>query len=441
MNSKILSLLAIIPMLFFVIFIMEDSIFQVYLSLLLIYLYLYSLNYKLGDPQVLILIGIIFFNARPFLDIIFSTSTFGDTHGFFKSGSFDVDILEGAKFYIKLSILAFMLGMFRVKKNDDINNGIDVFEYKTNSYYREYLFLLLFPTLLSCFILIFLCVLNGGYAYFNSGNVTVSILRRFIPLLSVCLTLNLLFYKKKFITYITILVCLSITVFIGARIIGIMPIICIIVYCSFKYKNIYNKYLPILGALIILFSVLINFLRSGHSLDANINYLFFIKFFLNEISFTTNLIPMAFEYTSSNGFSYGINYMGAISSIIPKLAFWMKVSEDSYSFSSALGMFYDPSAIMQGLGLNGSMLGEAYYSFGFFGVLLIFIMSFSLRLLFSKTTSNRIWSYFVIAASPYLLTMFIFESTIIFRSVTYYSIFPIVIYFIFIKKFTRVKKW
>ncbi|MDO6542471.1 O-antigen polymerase [Photobacterium sanguinicancri] len=417
----------------------QESVSIIYFTLFLVVLYLHFLGYKLGDPQVLILMGVIFFNARPFLDVVFDSETFGDTHGFFKSGSFDVEHIGGSIIYIKLSIMAFLIGMFRLDSNaEQINNSI--FLYHTKSYYKEFFVFLLIPTILACSSLIFLCTLNGGYAYFNSGSTLVSILRRFIPLLTVCMTLNLIFYKEKFITYILITICLSISILIGARLIGLMPIICLMVFCSFKHKDKYNKYFPIIALCLVMFTVLVNFFRAGNVIGTDVDYMFFVKFFLNEISFTSNLIPMAFEYTEVNGFTYGINYLGAIAATVPKLAFWMTVSDGTYSFSSALGMFYDPVAISKGLGLNGSMLGESYFSFGYFGLIVIFFISFSLRWLFNKTTSNIIWLYFILSASPYLLTMFIFESTIVTRGIVYYSLIPIFVFFVFIRKFSRVKK-
>lgn len=398
----------------------------IYSFLLCSFIYFRLLGYRIGDPVVILFMGVVFFNARPFLDLIFSISSFGDTKDFFKKGSFEPLYLAGGAAYIKLSILAFMLGCFRFYKYKvvyQIPRGS-----VTNKYYNIYLILLLVPTCFSSISLLLLCGMRGGYAYFNSGGMDVYLLRSFLPLLTVCLSINLLFYKRPIITWVIIIIGICISLFIGARLLGLMPAICFMVYCSYQYRNAYSKLFPFIGFVIVLFTVFVNYFRAGNSIGDQAGIIFFIKFFLTEISFTSNLVPMAFEYADIRGFAYGINYIGAFASIIPKLAFWMKVSPDTYSFSSALGMFYDPEAILSGLGLNGSLLGESYFSLGYFGLFFVYLYAFLVRGLFDRMWESNILSYIILSSSPYILTSFIFESTIVFRTVVYYSIFPAIIY-------------
>lgn len=417
----------------------EYNIYSISFFVFFVFLYLKSLKYDFGDPQVLILSGIILFNSRPFLDVLFDSNTFGDTQGFFKSGGFEPEYLKGALWYIKLSILMFLVGMFRTV-DPSINKYPEKFDIITNSYYKSYILFLCIPTLISTAFIIVLCSMNGGYAYFNSGNFIVVILRLFLPFLTVCLTVNLIFYQRKFITVAILILSFGVALIVGARIVGLMPILCLMVFSSYKYRKKYNRYLPFFAFFIIMFTVFVNFFRSGFELESNLSYFFFIEFFLNEISFTTNLMPMAIEYVESNGLSFGINYIGALASIVPKLAFWMTVSDGTYSFSSALGLYYDPVSISKGLGLNGSLIAESYFSFGYAGLIVIVMISASLRLLFRRISHNLAWSYFVISSSPYLITIFIFDSTIFVRSVFYYSILPLFIYYFFVKKFKRESK-
>ncbi|WP_429154402.1 O-antigen polysaccharide polymerase Wzy [Aeromonas veronii] len=407
----------------------SGNILQLFLFLFFTYLYIRLLGLLLGDPPVLLFIALVSFNIRPFLDEYFETASFGITNGFFKSGVFEDPILETSTLYIKLSIFVFLIGLLGRK-----------YEPKTISFckvregYSIYKNVLLLPTVVFCILLIFICFFNGGYSYFNSGSLDVSTLRVFIPMLTVCLALNVIFYQNKIITTILIMTGLGISIFVGARLIGMSPLICYFIYLSVSNRRSFSKKLPIIGFFVISFSVFVNFFRAKNSILGVIELNDVFLFFLQEISFTSNLVPMAMEYTSKYDYAYGINYLGAIVSIIPKAAFWMRLEEGTYSFSSALGLYYDPVAVKNGLGLNGSLMGESYFSFGFCGVIVSFLLSKLSKVMYVDVGKNNFWSFFVISSSPYIMTSFIFESSIVFRNVFYYSLFPIAVYFLLKRK-------
>lgn len=407
-------------------FLSSGSFIQFALFVFFTYLYLRGQGFLLGDPPVLLFLAILSFNMRPFLDEYFGLSSFGITNGFFKSGFFNQDILIDAALYIKLSIFIFLVGLFGNHYNP---NKINFSVSRKN--YNLYKSCLLLPTIICCVLLIFICFMNGGYQYFNSGGVEVRVLRTFIPFLTICLTINLTMYQKKSITIALIITGLGISVFVGARFLGMSPLICYFIYLSLLDRKSFSRKLPAIGLCIIFFTVFVNFFRARYSVSETVDLSFVLLFFLEEISFTSNLVPMAMEYVANNDFSYGVNYLGAIASVIPKAAFWMRVEEGTFSFSSALGLFYDSTAIKDGLGLNGSLLGESYFSFGFLGLGVILLLSSFCKYIYSSISSNHFLVFFIISSSPYLITSFIFESTIVFRNVFYYSLLPILVYIVF----------
>ncbi|MGL0928694.1 O-antigen polysaccharide polymerase Wzy [Vibrio vulnificus] len=407
-------------------FLSSGSLFQFALFVFFTYLYLRGQGFLLGDPPVLLFLAIFSFNMRPFLDEYFGLSSFGITNGFFKSDLFNQEILVDAVFYVKLSIFIFLVGLFGQRyKPTKINLIV------SRKNYNLYKVCLLFPTITCCVFLIFICFINGGYQYFNSASVDVRMLRMFIPFLTVCLTINLIMYQKKSITIALIITGLGISVFVGARFLGMSPLICYFIYLSILDRRAFSRKLPVIGLCVICFTVFVNFFRARYSVSETVDLSFVLLFFLDEISFTSNLVPMAMEYVAHNDFSYGINYLGAIISVIPKAAFWMRVEEGTFSFSSALGLYYDSTAINEGLGLNGSLLGESYFSFGFLGLGVILLLSIFCKFIYSNVSGNYLLLFFIISSSPYVITSFIFESTIVIRNIFYYSSLPILVYLVF----------
>jgi hypothetical protein len=405
----------------------SDNEIGLLICLFFTYVYIKQIGYALGEPLILIFIALLLFNFRPFLDVIFDDDTFGNTHGFFKVGGFDIRVLDDAQLYIKLSLFAYLVGLSGCKINK-----IDTKNFKTTINYNLYKYVILIPTVCFCLLLIAVCIKSGGYVYFNSGAPEVRFLRQFIPFLTISLAINLIFFNKGFITFVIISLGFMIAVFIGARMLGLTPLLCYMTYLSINKRALYARLFPVIGFFIICLTVFVNFFRSDFVMEDTIDISFILKFFLEEVSFTSNLVPMAIEYTAKYDYAYGINYLGAIASIIPKLAFWMRVGEDSYSFSSSLGMFYDASAIKEGLGLNGSLFGESYFSFGFMGIVIIFLFSKFLKCFFSRTINKPEIYFLILTSSPYLITSFIFESVIVVRGIVYYSIFPILIYILLI---------
>ncbi|MGI2800843.1 hypothetical protein ACRTC3_19900 [Photobacterium damselae] len=283
----------------------------VYCGLILIVLFVYLSGYSISSPISLLLFGVVFFNARPFLDIIFETTTFGNTNGFFKKGTFDIAVLTNSYIYIKCSVLAFMFGMLKISTERKKNSKDILSVQASNKYFDIYILFICIPTITAVTYLIVLCHFNGGYAYFNSGETIVIILRLFIPLITVCLSLNLVFFKRNYLTISFIILGVAVSGLIGARLLGLMPILCFMVYSSFYHRKVYSKMFPLVAVTIILFTVIVNYYRAGNSIVNDTDYIFYLRFFLNEISFTSNLTPMSFEFTAVHVYAFGINYLGA----------------------------------------------------------------------------------------------------------------------------------
>ena len=382
-------------------------------------------------PKIFFLLVLIFFNGAVFTSLTGGVDFFGNTFGFFKTDTFSDEIIQKGRLYIYISFLVFALGLWRgTKKNFKPKVGM------LNDIVKNRLFGLLFLVLSSLGMIIL--ILRGvDYNAYTSGGASLE--RFFIPLGIVGIS-SLLLNRRKNIIFILAysIICFLFTIKVGARAEGLINLSPILLWKLWKNPKISYILAPVF---VFGFLFVVSFVRIARDGEMGLYTVSdALTFVFIEGGFTSNLVLMAMEYVDTNGYAYGLNYLGALVSIFPKLAFWMANSENSYSMSSALGFYYDKGLILSGFGLGSSIIAESFFSAGWFGFIFIYLYAYVSMRLCSHPSKSEYISYLALCSFGYFLFGIRQDFTFVVRGIVWYSILPALISLFFVKFYKGRKR-
>lgn len=367
----------------------------------------------------LLLLCIIFFHSIGLFGGVLQVDFFGETWGFFKTDGFSDELLDKSRLYLQLSIVAFISGALLAKRlgaKENYNhnyirgNGLRIVGY--------------FFLSISSIAVISLLLRGVDYAEYNSGGAAVE--RILLPFGIAGVTMLVLIKKTSYqlALYSALIVLLFVKT--GARAEAIMQMMPL---AALFLGKISSKKIYIAPFAIILLFYAISITRDMRGgFEPDLNPVTVITSTLIEGGFTSNLTPMTFEYVEANGHSFGLNYVGAILSVIPKLAFWMDHSQNSHTLSSALGFFYDPLLVTSGQGLGGSFIAESFFSFGWFGLITIVILGYLSFMVLEGKSLSLLALYLKYAFFGIILVGVRQDSVFVMRMGVWYVLMPYIIY-------------
>lgn len=372
-------------------------------------------------PRVVMFLLLVFFNGAVFSGSLAGGDYFGNTFGWFKVDAFPLHILGESRRYIFFCIAAFAFGLwfggqrvldFKPSRRDDV--------------VCDSIFGILFLCV-SAIAMMSLMLRGVSYDAYTSGG---AVLERFFVPFGVAGVSSLLLNRRsnRLILVLYIPLCFIFSIKTGARAEGLINIVPIFLWYLWRMPKAGYMLMPLYALMFLLIMSYIRIVRDGGLGVFNPGEA--LSAVLVEGGFSSNLVPMTFEYVLEHDFAYGINYLGAIFSVVPKLSFWMDHSSGSYALSSALGFYYDPYLVTSGYGLGGSMLAESYFAVGWFGLIAVFFYGYISMRLCAKRPLRKYGAYLALGAFGYLAFGIRQDLMYVIRGVAWYVIFPVYMYMI-----------
>lgn len=184
---------------------------------------------------------------------------------------------------------------------------------------------------------------------------------------------------RVFIYFMYLLECVC-SMFTGGRTEGLVPLMVLIVYyfqyrkqVALRHSNLFKNLLLVLGLFIILILlIVIAQIRVGNSITSGeLSLKIIYEMFLGELGFNFTTILFVISGVSLIGYQKGMGYLTDIITLIPSsldptgLIYRLQQNSGSNWLQSAYGTQLN-------FGLGFSLIGEAYYNFGVYGVFVIF---------------------------------------------------------------------
>lgn len=191
---------------------------------------------------------------------------------------------------------------------------------------------------------------------------------------------------RKYIYTMYIIECI-LAIFTGGRTESLVPLLVLIVY-YFQYRDntktswISKLLLSFLLLIMIVLLVTVAQLRSGNTVnDFSLKSIY--ESFVGELGFNFTTILFVIVGTQLIGFKYGLTYLNDLVTLIPNAIDPTGIILKLQSLSGATWL-QNTYGYQLGFGLGFSIIGEAYFNFGYYGVIAILIFGFLVALFQSK---------------------------------------------------------
>lgn len=192
---------------------------------------------------------------------------------------------------------------------------------------------------------------------------------------------------RKYIYTMYIIECI-LAIFTGGRTESLVPLLVLIVY-YFQYRDntktswMSKLLLSFLLLIMIVLLVTVAQLRIGNTFnDFSLKSIY--ESFVGELGFNFTTILFVIVGTQLIGFKYGLTYLNDLVTLIPGAIDPTGIILKLQSLSGATWL-QNTYGYQLGFGLGFSIIGEAYFNFGYYGVIAILILGFLVALFQSKS--------------------------------------------------------
>ena len=345
---------------------------------------------------IVVLISGSFFSNISFIYISFVLFQFGipilyatdNDYSNFYISMFTVDTLNNGAIFSIFCIEAFTLGMIicLLIKNNYSKLVFANTKWARNTNVVEKASLLLFNV---CAVVYLPATIYGAFVLHSRFSLPAlgGITKQFYfpaALLVLCYSKN---YKIRRYIYAMYIIECVLAMFTGGRTESLVPLLVLIVY-YFQYRdNVKNSWLNkllllVLLLIIIVLLIVVAQLRIGNTVnDFSLKAIY--ESFVGELGFNFTTILFVIVGTQLIGFKYGLTYLNDLISLIPSAIDPTGTVLKLQSLSGATWL-QNTYGNQLGFGLGFSVIGEAYFNFGYYGVIAILIFGFLVALFQSK---------------------------------------------------------
>lgn len=211
--------------------------------------------------------------------------------------------------------------------------------------------------------------------------------------------LILCYSQKKLTRIIVLVVALVVSIasmLTGGRTEGLVPLMVLLVYYTqYRERKINKKHgvfigiitIVSLGIILILLMYIAQKRVNGSTSLASIFGSNMYESFVGELGFNFTTILFVMSGINSVGFQHGLSYFGSLVALFPKALDPTGIVNyfQQLSGSTWLANTYGTQL---GFGLGFSLIGEAYYNFGNYGVIIIFVIGIIIAMLQSKNPKD-----------------------------------------------------